>query len=185
VRILAVAAFFTGLLLAVRVMFFGLQRKDAGDQLRHRRWPLALAAFLTAGGASLYASPGRAQAVTPMWMFVVVLAGLAAAAGAWWLVKRSAETPSSDPEDDPRYRFQGHVARIIRPIEQRGAEGEETGRISFHFDGTTHELDARWSPEAGSFERQLLGRADNEVVIERVEGDVAFVEPWAVVEERL
>src|SRR5688572_16765729 len=100
-RILAVAAFFAGLLLAVGVMFFGLQRKGAGDQLRHRRWPLALAAFLTAGGALLYASAGRGEAVTPAWTFVVVLAGLAAGAGAWWLVKRSAELPSSDPEDDP------------------------------------------------------------------------------------
>jgi hypothetical protein len=185
VRVLAIAAFFSGLLLAVRVMFFGLQRADAGDRMRHRRWPLALAAFLTAGGAMLYASPGRDGAVTPGWTLVVVLGGMAAGAAAWWFVKRSAEVPSHDPEDDPRYRFQGHVARIVKAIERRGADGEETGRISFHFDGTTHELNARWSPDAGSFERQLLGRADNEVVIERVEGDVAFVEPWAVVEGRL
>ena len=182
-RALAVVAFLSGLLLAVRVMLFGVQRRVAEDDLRHRRWPLALAAFLAASGAMLYARAAR-PGVTIGWSAAVVLAGVTAGAGAWWFVKRSAAVPSTDPEDDPRYRFQGHVARIIKAIEKNGIEGEE-GRIAFSFDGTTYELNARWSPEAGSFERQSLGQANNEVVIERVDGDVAFVEPWAVVEERL
>ena len=186
VRVLAVVAFLSGLLLVVRVMLFGVQRRVADDDLRHRRWPLALAAFLTASGALLYARAAK-QGVTAGWSAAVVLLGLAAGAGAWWLVKRSAAIPSTDPEDDPRYRFQGHVARIIKPIEMKGADegGEEAGRIAFSFDGKTYELNARWSPGAGAFERRTLGLADNEVVIERVDGDVAFVEPWAVVEERL
>lgn len=184
VRTVAVVAFLSGLLLAVRVMFFGVQRRVADDDLRHRRWPLALAAFLAASGAMLYARAAR-QGVTAGWSVAVVLAGIAAGAGAWWLVKRSAAVPSTDPEDDPRYRFQGHVARIIKAIERKGVDGEEAGRIAFSFDGKTYELNARWSPDAGTFERQTLGLADNDVVIERVDGDVAFVEPWAVVEERL
>lgn len=184
-RTVAVAAFLSGLLLAVRVMFFGVQRRVAEDELKHRRWPLALAAFLAAGGATLYARAATAAGVTAGWVALVVLMGMAAGAAAWWLVKSSAAIPSSDPEDDPRYRFQGHVARIVKAIEPGGAGGVETGRIAFTFDGKTHELIARWSPDAGSFERQSLGRTDNEVVIDRVDGDVAFVEPWTVVEERL
>ena len=186
VRTLAVVAFLSGLLLVVRVMFFGVQRRVTDDDLRHRRWPLAFAAFLTASGALLYARSAK-QGVTAGWSAAVVLVGLAVGAGAWWLVKRSAAIPSTDPEDDPRYRFQGHVARIIKPIEMKGADegGVEAGRIAFSFDGKTYELNARWSPDAGAFERRTLGLADNEVVIERVDGDVAFVEPWAVVEERL
>ena len=166
-------------------MFFGVQRRIAEDRLHHRRWPLALAAFLAASGAMLYARAATAPGVTVGWAALVVLVGTASGAGAWWLVKSSAAIPSSDPEDDPRYRFQGHVARITKAIEAKGTDGVETGRIAFSFDGKTYELNARWSPEAGTFERQSLGLADNEVVIERVDGDVAFVEPWTVVEERL
>jgi len=98
-------------------------------------------------------------------------------------VKRSAEIPSSDPEDDPRYRFQGHVARVTQPFEPRGAQAP-SGRIAFSFDGRRIELQALWSPEGG-VDRKGSGRLDDEVVIERIEGDMAYVEPWAVVEERL
>jgi hypothetical protein len=185
VRALGVVAFLAGLLLAVRVMFFGVQRRRDAEHLDHRRWPLALAAFLVAVGAMLYARSAGLQGggVTASWAVAVVLVGIGAGAGAWWLVKRSAAVPSTDPEDDPRYRFQGHVARVIKSIESRSGDSG-VGRIAFDFDGKRHELNARWTSE-GTFERQSFGLVDNEVVIERVEGDVAYVEPWTVVEERL
>ena len=90
--------------------------------------------------------------------------------------------PSTDPEDDPRYRFQGHVARVTSPIE--GSAG--AGRIVFEFDGRRYDLAARWSPEADLAGGRLASAAvDSEVVIEYIDGDVAYVEPWAVVEQRL
>ena len=46
IRGIAVAAFLVGLLLAVRVMFFGVRRQLSEDLLYHRKWPLAIAAFL-------------------------------------------------------------------------------------------------------------------------------------------
>ena len=177
-RVFAVILFLGGLLLAVRVMFFGVQRRIAEEYLHHRRWPLALAAFLVVSGAMLYLRSTSRGSVTAAWVALVVLMGGAAGAGAWWLVKHSAALPSSDPEDDPRYRFQGHVARVIQAIESNGA-----GRILFSFDGKRHELLARWSTENG--EHRELGAPDSEVVIERIEGDVAYVEPWTVVEGRL
>lgn len=191
-RVLAVAAFLGGLLLAVRVMFFGVQRRVDDEHLAHRRWPLALAAFLVTAGAMLYVRASREHRVTAAWAAVVIVAGCAAGSGAWWLVQRSAAVPSTDPEDDPRYRFQGHVARVIKAIGLHGSE-DDIGRIAFDFDGKTYELNARWSAdEAGAaggegeaFDRQSSGLVNNEVVIERVEADVAYVEPWTVVEERL
>jgi len=177
VKVVAVLLFLGGLLLAVRVMFFGVQRQLDDAHLIHRRWPLALGAFMAAAGAMFYAR----STVTSGWVTVVVLIGVGLGAGAWWLVHRSASLPSTDPEDDPRYRFQGHVARVIEPIETRG-DGDFAGRIAFDFDGRRFELRARFTP--GEWER-ALGRADSEVVIERVEDEVAFVEPWAAVEERL
>lgn len=177
-RAVAVVAFLGGLLLAVRVMLFGVQRRLDDDHLLHRRWPLALAAFLVVTGAMLYAR----SAVTGGWMATVLLVASVVGAGAWWLVQHSAAIPSTDPEDDPRYRFQGHVARVTERIETI-ANGSFRGRIAFGFDGKDHELLARWTP--GDWEERGFGRADSEVVIERVEDDVAYVEPWAVVEERL
>lgn len=181
----AVGAFLAGLLLAVRVMFFGVQRQVDEERLDHRRWPLALAAFLTVSGALLYARASRdvAGSVTPGWWAAVVLMGMAAGCGAWWLVQRSAGIPSTDPEDDPRYRFQGHVARVTETIEGNG--GTARGRISFDFDGKRYDFRARWSESGVASEHRSLGTSGSEVVIEIVDGDLAYVEPWSVVEQRL
>ena len=175
IRVIAVAAFLTGLLLAVRVMFFGVRRQLSEEQPYHRKWPLAIAALLSVSGAMLYARAGR---VTAGWLTAVVLSGAVAALGAWKLVERSAAVPSTDPEDDPKYRFQGHVARVTAPIVATSGTGAELGRIVFEFDGKRHDLAARWSPEADLGEGRLATAAvDTEVVIEFIDGDVAFVEP--------
>jgi membrane protein implicated in regulation of membrane protease activity len=182
VRVIAVSFFLAGLLLAVRVMFFGVRKQLSDEQLDHRKWPLALASFLAVVGAMLYA---RAATVTAGWVATVLIAGLAAAIGAWMLVKKSAAIPSTDPEDDPRYRFQGHVARIVEPIGGT-TTSNGTGRIAFDFDGKRHELGARWSPEADLGTDSVVAAVPGaEVVIEYVDGNVAYVEPWAVVEKRL
>jgi hypothetical protein len=183
-RTIAVVLFLAGLLLAVRVMFFGVERRLDDEHRAHRAWPLALAAFLATAGALLYVRATRADGVTGAWLAVVVLIGLGAGAGAWWLVRSSAAVPSTDPDDDPRYRFQGHVAHVIEAIQTR-SDGAAAGRIAFSFDGKRHELRARWTPGDWGSEGQVFGRLESEVVIERVEDDVAYVEPWQVVEERL
>lgn len=183
-KYLAVLAFLAGLLLAVRVMFFGVQRVVGEDRLHHRRWPLALASFLIIAGALLYSRWQRDATISAGWIGSVLVIGLAAGAGAWWVVKRSAAVPSTDPDDDPRFRFQGHVARVVEPIV--GIEGSEQGRIVLQFDGREYAFLARWSTTGeGAAAHRELGGAGAEVVIEIVENDVAYVEPWAVVEERL
>jgi hypothetical protein len=179
-KAIAILAFFSGLLLAVRVMLFGVQRRVDEEHLAHRKWPLALAGFLVVTGAFLYPRAVSGSGVTVGALVVVVLIASVVGMGAWLLVKRSAAIPSSDPEDDPRYRFQGHVARVTEPI-TGGDSGP--GRIVLDFDGKRHELRAVWAV-AGEWERGS-GLRDSEVVIERVEGDVAYVEPWTAVEQRL
>lgn len=183
-RIFAVALFFGGLLLAVRVMLFGVRRRLSDDQVDHRKWPLALAAFLAVVGAMLYAA-GNAP-VTIGRAMATLIAGVVAGGGAWLLVKRSAAIPSTDPEDDPRYRFQGHIARVVAPIRASDQVGGHDGRIIMEFDGKRYEFGARWAPDAdhGPGAGQSA-EVDAEVVIEYVDGDIAYVEPWAVVEERL
>src|SRR5207237_10546911 len=109
------------------------------------------------------------------------VSALVVAAVLWWLVRRSAIAPSTDPEDDPRYRFQGHIARIIAAI-GTGASSA-TGLVAFEFDGQARELRARWTAEAEA--NGTLAGLNDDVVIERVEDDVAFVEQWSIVEQRL
>lgn len=178
-RYLAIAAFIAGLLLWIRVMFFGVRRVDA-DRLVHRKWPLATSAFLVVGGVMLYAR-ARSAPVTAGWGVATLVSAAAAAALAWWVVQRSAAIPSTDPEDDPRFRFQGHVARVVERISD-----PDGGRIAFEFDGQRYEFRARWSPAAElPPSRDAMGAEGSEVVIETVEGDLAYVEPWVLVEERL
>ena len=180
-KILGIVAFIAGLLLAVRVMFFGVQKKLGEDRVALRPWPFALAAFLTIFGAVIYVRAARGAPPSIASVTGAAGAALLAAVLAWWIVRRSAAIPSTDPEDDPEFRFQGQVARVVEDIQQRSG-GPDTGRIAFEFDGKRYEFRARWTP--GDWQSDL-GRAENEVVIERVDGDVAYVEPWVAIEERL
>jgi membrane protein implicated in regulation of membrane protease activity len=174
VRAVAVALFIAGLLFWMRVMFYGVRREVGQDQVAHRAWPLGVAVALVTAGIALYARP----VVTAAWVTSVSLLGLLAGAAAWWATKWSVSLPSDDPEDDPRYRFQGHVARVTQ------AFTNGVGRIAFSYEGKRIELGATWSPESAA-DRSVAGRLDDEVVIERVDGDTAYVEPWATVEQRL
>ena len=107
----------------------------------------------------------------------VVLVSVLAGLGGWWVVRASAAVPSTDPEDDPRYRYQGFVARVTQPI-----GGESNGRIVLAVDGQRLECDAKWFQASSDVK---FGSVDSEVVIERIDGNVAYVEPWELVEGRL
>lgn len=169
------ALFLLGLLGSVRVMIAGVTRPDVsgtGVRLPAPRTAMPMAAvFCLVSGALGYGlsrawSPGRATGVA-------LLAGAAAAVLARAFVRWSSSIPSSDPEDDPRYRFQGQVAVVTQAIEP-----ERTGRIAFdfearHFDLRAQSIDGSAIPEGA------------EVVIERIDDDLATVESWATVEQRL
>jgi membrane protein implicated in regulation of membrane protease activity len=69
--------------------------------------------------------------------------------------------------------MQGHPAAVTRAIPE-GGEGE----IAYEADGR------RWTVAARSWDGAAI-EAGAEVAIERVEGGVAYVEQWALVEARL
>ncbi len=165
-----------GLLVLVYLMIAGVPhpRLPDGTMVRHPRLLLPLVgAFLTAVGLAGYLSQASGHVVgIPRWLFVFLVGGVAAVLAAW-LVLRVFAAPSADPEDDPRYRFQGHIARVSEAI---GAG--RLGRVTFEIDGRRFDLQAR-SMDNGPLP------LNTEVVIEQIDDEIATVESWAVVEQRL
>ncbi|MHB1861504.1 MAG: NfeD family protein [Gemmatimonadaceae bacterium] len=171
-----VAATF-GLVLLVFVMIAGVPKREPpltpGAASRPRTLLPTFGAFCTATGITGYLTRNRLVAWGLGSAGIAVAVGALAAVLARWVVVRAFAKPSSDPEDDPQYRFQGHVARVTKPIGHAGS-----GRIAFEADGHRYNLRAR------SVDGSPVP-ANTEVVIERIDGDLATVELWASVEQRL
>jgi len=172
---LYIACFIAGLLIAVAIMLFGIERRtraggvDAG--VTSRRWIPLAAAFAVGFGVAGYS---LSRTLTPLGALVASLAiGIGAAGLVRWLIAKSEAMPVEHDVDDERYVLQGHVARVVSSI----ASGQE-GRISFDYGEEHRTLRARSLDDVAVAE-------GTEVVIERIEGDLAYVEPWVQVEQRL
>lgn len=172
---LFLAAFFAGLLLGVRVMFFGAERRQrsSADALPLRRSEPAIIGFLLMFGVAGYlltrrgtVSPGTAALIAAL--LGLVWAGLVTRVA----VAMARLQPEHDPED-PRFALQGHVAIVAEAIP---ADGE--GTITFSEAGQQRTVRAR------TVDGTAIAGGE-EVCIERLEDDVAFVELWAIVEQRL
>jgi len=170
------AVFIAGLLSAVWVMMYGVERPrethPAGERSFRISPPVAIAFAITFGAAGTLLSR-RAMGTSLSRAAIAAGLGIAVSLVAarllrrWWTV-----TPEHDV-DDERYILQGHIARVTKPIRE-GVDGE----VEFDI-GTEHRV-----VRARSFDDGALP-AGTEVVIERIEGDVAFVEAWMEVEKRL
>jgi hypothetical protein len=172
---LFLAAFIAGLLLAVRVMFFGAERRRLrpADAMPLRRSEPAAIAFLIMFGVAGYLLTRHGTMSGPAGTGVAALLGLVWAALVTRIAVATARLqPEHDP-DDPRYALQGHVAFVTTPIP---SDGE--GRITFTDGGTERTVRARSIDESAIAEGE-------EVCIERLDDDVAYVELWAIVEQRL
>ena len=173
--ILYIASFIAGLLTGVAIMLFGIERRPgpdalaAGVSLRH--WIPLAAAFAVGFGVAGY-SFSRALSATGALVASLVV-GVVTAGLVRWLVAKSASMPVEHDVDDERYVLQGHVARVVSSI----IAGRE-GRISFDYGNELRTLRARSLDDVAVDE-------GTEVVIERIEGDLAYVEPWLQVEQRL
>jgi membrane protein implicated in regulation of membrane protease activity len=175
VTIVFLAALIAGLALGVRVMLVGVERPRAFGETAaptFRISPAMVGAFAFVFGATGYASIrlglGRTEAT--------VAAGLAAAiaAGATVrLMKRWWSIPVEHDVDDPRYVLQGHIAQVVSPI-ARGGEGT----VGFSVGDTRRVVRAR-AVDDGALDE------GTDVVIERLEDDLAYVEAWSQVEKRL
>jgi hypothetical protein len=176
--ILYLAAFVGGLLLAVRVMMFGVERPREEHPRGERTFrisPPVIVAFATVFGLFGYImSRHWAVALGTVATFAVAAAlGLLAAVISarlvrdWWKI-----TPEHEV-DDERYQLQGHLARVTKSI-ATDVEGE----VAFDVGPTRHVLAARGLDDAAITEGA-------EVVIDRIEYGIAYVEAWAEVEKRL
>ena len=185
--------FVAGLLLAVYVMLYGVERPaaapggpalvrapheaTAGHDPRTEPRPLGnaqnVAAFLVLFGAAGYLLQ-RALPGGPGWPVAgaVVAGGLGFVLSA--VLLRAWAVPGARREVvDDRYLMQGHPATVTRAIPAEGA-----GEIAYEADGR------RWTVPARAWDAQPLALGA-EVAIDRVEDGVAYVEAWAQVEARL
>ena len=173
---LFLAAFIAGLLLAVRVMFFGAERRRLrpSDAMPLRRSEPAVIAFLLMFGVAGYLLTRHASLSAGAGAGVALLLGLAWAALVTRIAVATARMqPEHDPED-PRYVLQGHLAFVSAAIPSGGE-----GAITFSDAGGTRTVRARAIDDSAIAEGE-------EVCIERLDDDeVAFVELWAIVEQRL
>ncbi len=106
-----------------------------------------------------------------------VVVSLLAGGVAMWLqsllIGRWAIPAARAEHIDERFLLQGTLARVVETIPTEGA-----GRVSYALDGHQCVLSARDIDDANI-------SAGTDVVIDRVEGGVAYVERWARVEQRL
>jgi membrane protein implicated in regulation of membrane protease activity len=169
--------FIAGLLLAVRMMLVGVEREAKSGSAAKRRvrmWLPSLVAFITVFGVAGYLlsrSPMRAIGAATA---LAALIGAAAAVVSVWLVARWSKVVPEHDVDDPRYILQGHLARVVTSIGERGRDGE----ITFELEREHRRLRAR------SIDEEPVD-AGTDVVIERIEDGIAYVEPWVQVEQRL
>jgi len=165
-------AFLGGLMIAVTIMIRGVERPAASPAQRSfRQSPAVLSAFGTVFGLAGYLLTNRLSGIVVL-VWSAALACVAALATARLVTKWWAVIPEHDI-DDERYVLQGHIARVTKSIRP-----EVDGEVAFEVEGERHVLRAR-GIDHGSLD------VETEVVIERIEDEVAFVEPWAEVEKRL
>src|SRR6185369_1371544 len=125
-KVVFLVSFVGGLLLAVRVMMQGVERPrelSPGGERSFRLSPPIVIAFALVFGLSGYLLVrGPTTGPVPALAIAVALGLIASVAAArlvtaWWKV-----TPEHDV-DDERYVLQGHLARVVKAIEE-GSDGE-------------------------------------------------------------
>lgn len=172
-RTLFLSFFIAGLLLGVTSMIAGIDREQSrGRWVKYLNLPtLGTAAVLfgivgypLAKYTSLH--PGALVAIAA----AAAIAGGAAMVGiiAGWAVPSAARDVP-----DERYLLQGHLARVTRPIEE-----SQGGEIAFEVEGR------RQIATAASLDGTSIA-VDADVVIERVENGVAYVERWTTIAKQL
>lgn len=177
------AAFLAGLVLGVHVMMHGVER--AGSALPVRPAPdggypasatrLVLAGFLTVSGFLGYLAHRNRDGLWPAGVLAAIVGGLV---GAWIgniVVRRWAIPAAIADQPDERFVLMGHFGRVTAPI---GAEDGRAGAITYEVDGVTH------TAGACALDGTAID-AGTDVVIERIEDGVAWVEPWSQVEQRI
>jgi membrane protein implicated in regulation of membrane protease activity len=180
------ASFVAGLALGVYAMLRGVERPPRGvrgepvDQFgraiaearRSLKAP-TLGACLTLVGATGYLLT-RYTALGPgARLALALLAGVVGIVGAIVLIAKWVVPAAQHDIVDERYLLQGHPARVSAPI-----RGAADGEITYDIGGTQYAAKARSIDD-------VPVAVGTDVIIERVEDGVAYVEPWVQVEQRI
>lgn len=169
------ASFIGGVLLAVRLMFYGAERhlRLSGDTLPLRRWEPATISFLVVFGVTGYllAHSGRLSAAEGV-VTGAVIGAICAVVITRLAIAAARFQPEHDPED-ARFLLQGRVGVVTARIPDGGE-----GMISYQDVTTSPSLRAR---EIGGG----AIAAGAEICIDHLDDGIAYVELWARVEERL
>lgn len=183
--IVFLVAFVAGLLIAVFAMLHGVERQQAGAPsvasatdpatvLPQARVNVPLtAAFFAIAGATGYLLSRYTTLSVVVRLAIACAVGISGAFGAVALVTKWALPAAARDVEDPRYVLQGRPARVTQAIGT-----SSFGEVLLELEGVTRSL------RASSLDGSAIA-AGQEVVIDRVEDDVAFVELWTRVEERL
>lgn len=173
--IIFIVAFITGLVLAVFAMLHGVEhtrRNRSRAPSPYINLP-AIAAFSVGFGAVGYPLASRTR--LPAWgiLLLAFATGALAISGMITLLARWALRGISTASAADDHEIQGQFAIVTRDIAPSAP-----GEISYEYLGREVKIPAR-----GLNTKPLTAGA--EVVIDRIEDGVAFVEEWAVVEQRL
>ena len=185
-HLLYLATFLTGLLLGVYAMIRGVERigtPGRSPELDALGRPVGTARMaLTAPTAGAFATVLGITGYL-LWRYSTMSTGLqlvvalGAALAAMWFAARAvthwATQAAEHDVTDERYLLQGHPAQVVLPI-----ASSQRGEISYEVGGK------RYSAPAESLDGTPV-TVGTEVVIDRVEDGVAYVEPWVQVERRL
>jgi hypothetical protein len=172
--IVFVAVFIAGLVLAVFAMLHGvehLRRNRARAPSPFFNFP-AIAAFAIGFGAVGYPLASRTR--LPSWsvLLIAIATGALATGSMITLLATWALAGSSSPASDAD-EIQGRFATVTQEITP-----SKTGEITYEHSGETVRIPAR-----------IMGASSvavgSDVVIDRIENGMAFVEEWATVEQRL
>lgn len=172
-RVLFLAVFIIGLVLGVISMIAGIDRDR-----RHGRWVSYINLPTVGAAATLFGLVGyplaKYTSLSPIAMLAIAIgAGLVAATGMVFLIAGWAVPSAAREVEDERFILQGHFAHVVRAI-----MADEPGEIEFEHEGKQQTLVAR-----GLDGREVPQGAD--VVIERVEDGVAYVELWSTIARQL
>jgi hypothetical protein len=176
-RILFLIAFIGGLVLAVFAMLHGVEYARRRRNRSHAPSPFfnlpTVAAFAVGFGAVGYPLASRTR--FPAWSVILIAVGGGALAitGMITLLARWALRGLPAPFSSDDLEIQGTFAVVTMDI-----SAALPGQISYEFMGKRELVPAR---SIGASPIPL----GSEVVIDRIEEGVAFVEEWAVVEQRL
>lgn len=183
---LFLAAFIAGLLLNIYFVIRGAERWRGSDVARRLdafgreltlgsvslRTPIVASFASTFGLIGYVLTRYAGLSLGPTILIAALVAGVAVTS-AILLVKKWAVPQAMKDAPDERYILQGQLARVTRTIPVGG-----TGEVEYIID------EKRFSIPAQSISDAPLD-AGTDVVVERVENGIVFVEEWALVEQRL